>query len=84
LDGRYLDDSSGLVSKLDGTIFDPLISVFVEEPNTWSNASWAWASGLFALFLLIIICICSSCMPTKNRDRKNRKRVPRSDELGYY
>lgn len=76
LEDRYLQDSDDLVSILDSTIFDPLIAVFVDEPNTWTNASWAWASGLFALFLLIIICICSSCMPSKHRG----KRVRRSDE----
>jgi len=80
LDGKYLDDSDGLISQLEKTIFDPLIAVFVDEPNTWSNASWAWASGLLALFLLVIICICTSCMP--ERKRKRRKRIARSDD--YY
>jgi len=77
LEDRYLNDSDDLVSKLDRTIFDPLIAVFVDEPNTWTSASWAWASGLFALFLLVIICICSSCMPSR---RKRGKRVRRSDD----
>jgi len=76
LDGRYLDDSSGLLDDLEDTIFDALIAVFVDEPNTWSNASWCWASGLFILFLLIIFCICSSCISSKSQ----MKRIPRSDE----
>ena len=78
LDGKYLQDSDGLVSRLERTIFDPLIAVFVDDPSTWSNTSWAWASNFFALFLLIVICLCSSCMPTKKR--KRRKTVRRSDD----
>jgi len=76
LDGRYLDDSSELIDDIEDTYFDPLIAVFIDDPSTWNNASWAWASGLFMLFLLIILCICSSCIPA----RRGRKRIPRSDD----
>ena len=47
LDDKYLDKSDGLISQLEKTIFDPLIAVFVNKPNIWSSASWAWASLLY-------------------------------------
>lgn len=73
--GSYLDDDTGLFDNLDENFFDPLIAVFVDHPDTWTTGSWAWAAGLFVLFLLMILCICSSFWPQKASSRT--KRVPR-------
>lgn len=78
LDGKYLDDSSELVNTIKRGFFAPLVSVFTDDPNSWSTTTWAWASGLFVVLLLLVLCICSSFWPKK----KNRRKVPRSDE--YY
>jgi len=66
-DGKYLDDSDGLFSDLEPGFFDPLVSVFVDHPDQWTTASWAWAAGLFVILLLMVLCICSSCWPKRRR-----------------
>lgn len=72
LDGSYLADSSALKDLLNESFFDPLVSVFVDHPDTWTTASWAWAAGLFIIFLLMILCICASFWPQKKKRRKPR------------
>jgi hypothetical protein len=67
--GDFLDDSSGLFDNLEQNFFDPLIAVFVDHPDAWTTASWAWAAGLIAIFLILLLCICSSLWPTP-RQRK--------------
>jgi len=69
-DGRYIDDSSLLKSFLRKGIFDSLVAVFVDHPDKWTTASWAWAGGLFVLLLLMILCICSSVWPSKKPRRR--------------
>lgn len=76
-DGKYLEDSSGLLSDLNEGFFDPLVSVFVDHPDQWTTASWAWAAGLFVILLLMILCICSSFWPQKKGSRKGRGRYGR-------
>ena len=63
------------VPSLKTNFFEPLIAVFVDHPDTWTTASWAWAAALFVVFLLMILCICSSFWPEKQK--KPRKRGQR-------
>lgn len=71
LNGKYLRDGAGLTDTLKTNFFEPLIAVFVDHPDTWTTASWAWAAALFVVFLLMILCICSSFWPEK--EKKQRK-----------
>jgi hypothetical protein len=66
-DGKYLDDSNGLFNDLQQGFFDPLVSVFVDHPDTWTTASWAWLAGLIALFVIMLLCIASSFWPKGKR-----------------
>jgi hypothetical protein len=68
--GDFLDDSSGLFDNVEQNFFDPLIKIFVDHPDTWSSASWAWAAGLIAIFLILLLCICSSLWPTAGNYNK--------------
>ncbi len=70
LDGKYLRDGKGLTDNLKTNFFEPLIAVFVDHPDTWTTASWAWAAALFVVFLLMILCICSSFWPEKKKKSK--------------
>ncbi|KAL3789701.1 hypothetical protein ACHAWO_001049 [Cyclotella atomus] len=74
LDGKYLRDGSGLTDKIKTSFFEPLIAVFVDHPDTWTTASWAWAAALFVVFLLMILCICSSFWPEKEKKSPQMKR----------
>ena len=76
LDGKYLRDGNSLTDTLKTNFFEPLIAVFVDHPDTWTTASWAWAAALFVVFLLMILCICSSFWPEKQK-KKPRKRGQR-------
>lgn len=73
LDGKYLRDGSGLTDKIKTSFFEPLIAVFVDHPDTWTTASWAWAAALFVVFLLMVLCICSSFWPEKEKKRPQMK-----------
>ena len=77
LDGKYLRDGTGLKDTIQTNFFEPLIAVFVDHPDTWTTASWAWAAALFVTFLLMILCICSSFWPEKNVDMEPLKRQRR-------
>ena len=66
-DGKYLDDSTGLVNDIEEGFFDPLVAVFVDHPDKWTTASWAWAGGLIALFVVLMLCICSAFWPESKR-----------------
>mmetsp|Transcript_13379 Transcript_13379/g.28402 ORF Transcript_13379/g.28402 Transcript_13379/m.28402 type:complete len:825 (+) Transcript_13379:50-2524(+) len=81
LDGKYLSDSTGLVDDLKEGFFDPLVAVFVDNPDTWTTSSWAWAAGLFVIFLLMLLCICSSFWPRKGIRR--RKKNFNSSSAGF-
>lgn len=70
LDGKYLKDGTGLSDTIQSNFFEPLIAVFVDHPDTWTTASWAWAAALFVVFLLMILCICSSFWPEKKKTKK--------------
>lgn len=72
--GDFFLDSSGLLSNLEENFFDPLLSVFVDHPDKWTNASWAWAAGLLTLVLIMLICIGSSCWPQKEKKIEVSKR----------
>jgi Leishmanolysin len=64
-DGGYLDDGSGLLDNLEENFFDPLVAVFVDHPDKWTTASWAWAAGLVSICIVLLLCICSSFWPQK-------------------
>lgn len=66
-DGGFLDDSSGLKNNVEQNFFDPLVAVFVDHPDKWTTASWAWAAGLLAIFLILLLCICSSMCSGRNK-----------------
>lgn len=66
-DGGYLNDAGGLINNLEEKFFDPLIAVFVDHPDAWTTASWAWAAGLIAVFFILMLCICSSVFPQRPR-----------------
>jgi hypothetical protein len=65
-----LDDSSGLVDDIEEGFFDPLVAVFVDHPDKWTTASWAWAGGLIALFVVMLLCIASSFWPQGQRHKQ--------------
>jgi len=65
--GTFLDNSGGLANNLQKSFFDPLIAVFVDHPDKWTTASWAWAAGLLVLLLVMLLCICSSFWPTPKK-----------------
>ena len=62
-DGGFLGDSSGLSNNAEQNFFDPLVAVFVDPPDKWTSASWAWAAGLITVLLILLLCICSSFWP---------------------
>jgi len=57
--------------------FDPLISVFVDAPQSWDTVTWAWAAGLLALLLMMVICVCLSFCPEKKYSKGRRKKSSR-------
>ena len=61
--GDYLDNAGGLFNNAQQNFFDPLVSVFVDNPDKWTSASWAWAAGLLTVFLVMLLCICSTFWP---------------------
>jgi hypothetical protein len=69
-DGGFLKDATGLFDNLEENFFDPLIAVFVDHPDKWTTASWAWSAGLIVIFLVLLLCICSSFWPQKKRRPK--------------
>ncbi|EEC51060.1 predicted protein [Phaeodactylum tricornutum CCAP 1055/1] len=69
-EGDFLDDSSGLFDNLEENFFDPLLVVFIDHPNKWTGASWAWATGLITMCLILLLCICSSFMPQRKSKAK--------------
>ena len=85
LDGKYIEDSSGLINVDVKGFFDDLIAVFVDDPDEWNTASWCWASGLFGLFLVLVLCICSTFWPKKrNRQRYDDMRRQRRRRDGRF
>jgi cbb3-type cytochrome oxidase subunit 3 len=73
-DGKWLEDSSGLLDNLQSSFLDPLVAVFVSHPDDWETASYAWCAGLLVIFLAMICCICSSCWPGKKEQYDRRSR----------
>jgi hypothetical protein len=69
-DGDFLEDSTGLFDNLEENFFDPLIAVFVDHPDKWTTASWAWAAGLLTVFLVMLLCICSTFWPQSKSSKK--------------
>lgn len=66
-DGGFLQNAGGLLDNLEENFFDPLIKVFVDHPDAWTTASWAWAAGLLVIFFILLLCICSSVIPQRPR-----------------
>lgn len=66
-DGDFLRDGSGLFDNLEENFFDSLVAVFVDNPDAWTTASWAWAAGLVTILLILLLCICSSFWPQRRR-----------------
>eukprot|EP00977_Amphora_coffeiformis_P009120 scaffold2069_cov187-Amphora_coffeaeformis.AAC.37 len=73
-DGGFLADGSGLFDNLEENFFDPLIAVFVDDPDLWTTASWAWAAGLLTICAILLLCICSSFWPQGGGRRKTSSR----------
>jgi len=63
--GDFLDDATGLFDNLEEDFFDPMIAVFVDHPDKWTTSSWAWAAGLFTVFLIMLLCVCSAFWPER-------------------
>ena len=61
--GDYLDDAGDLFDNIEEQFFDPLVAVFVDHPDKWTSASWAWGAGLLTVFLVMLLCICSTFWP---------------------
>jgi len=72
-DGGFFQDSSDLLNNLEENFFDPLVAVFVDHPDKWTSASWAWAAGLLVLFLVMMLCICSSFWPQPTKRSATRR-----------
>ena len=72
-DGDFLDNADGLFDNIEEDFFDPLVAVFVDHPDKWTSASWAWGAGLLTVFLIMLLCICSTFWPEENKDAKNRE-----------
>ena len=65
--GDFMDDATGLFDNVQEDFFDPLVAVFVDHPDKWTSSSWAWAAGLFTVFLVMLLCICSTFWPESNK-----------------
>jgi hypothetical protein len=76
LDGKYIANGDALGSTENKGFFDSLKSVFTDDPNTWSTASWIWASAIFVIFLLLVLCVFSTLCCS--RERKLDKQTPLS------
>mmetsp|Transcript_34793 Transcript_34793/g.72959 ORF Transcript_34793/g.72959 Transcript_34793/m.72959 type:complete len:892 (+) Transcript_34793:497-3172(+) len=72
-DGDFLDDADGLLDNIEEDFFDPLVAVFVDHPDKWTSASWAWGAGLLTIFLVMLLCICSTFWPENSADAKNKQ-----------
>lgn len=72
-DGEYLQDSSKLKDTYKEDWLEPLVKVFVDDPEYWTEASWGWAAGLFCILLLLIFCVCSSFWPSRNTPDRRYK-----------
>ncbi len=80
-DGDFIDNGGDLLDNIEEDFFDPLVAVFVDHPDKWTSASWAWGAGLLTVFLIMLLCICSTFWPEKKgkelefeefyRDKKN-------------
>lgn len=72
LNGKYIADGDALGSSKNTGFLDPLRRVFTDDPNTWSTASWIWASAIFVVFLLLVLCVFSTlcCSRNKKEDRQ--------------
>jgi len=49
---------------------DPLISVFLDSPQTWSKTTWGLAAGGIFLFFKIVICILYSFCIVRNPSKE--------------
>jgi hypothetical protein len=67
LDGKYIANGDGLGSSENSNFFDALKRVFTDDPNTWTTASWIWASAIFVFFLLLVLCVFSTLCCSRNR-----------------
>jgi FtsZ-interacting cell division protein ZipA len=79
--GDFFDNGSGLFDDIEEDFFDPLIAVFVDHPDKWTTASWAWAAGLIVVFLVMLGCIFSAFWPEKDGKsplKRNRGAAPAS------
>ena len=76
--GDFFEDAGGLLNDLEQDFFDPLISVFVDHPDKWTTSSWAWAAGLFTVFLIMLLCVCSTFWPESNNKKSQNKDLTRS------
>jgi len=83
-DGGFLDNDGNLLDNLEENFFDPLLAVFVDHPDKWTTASWAWAVGLTAVGLILLLCVCSSLCPDRNSKGRSagiRRRDPNANRV---
>ena len=64
-DGDFIDNGGDLLDNIEEDFFDPLVAVFVDHPDKWTSASWAWGAGLLTVFFMMLLCICSTFWPDK-------------------
>jgi hypothetical protein len=85
LDGKYIANGDGLGSSSNKGFFDALKKVFTDDPNTWSTASWIWASAIFVIFLLLVLCVFSTlcCSRTKKIEKQTPLAYTERD-YGYH
>jgi len=77
--GDFFDDAGGLLDDIEEDFFDPLVAVFVDHPDKWTSASWAWGAGLLTIFLVMLLCVCSTFWPENDSKNKELTRSYRRD-----
>lgn len=77
--GDFFDDAGGLLDDIEEDFFDPLVAVFVDHPDKWTSASWAWGAGLLTIFLVMLLCVCSTFWPESDSKNKELTRSYRRD-----
>jgi len=75
IDGKYLDDPSGLLIDLPEKFLDPLFDVFRLSYSEWSTASCIWAGGLCVMFVLMVSLIFSCFCRRKEKIQAQKEQV---------
>jgi len=71
LKGDWIENSEDLKDKIrDGRFFDPLIKIFLDDPQNWTKDSWVWAIGLMIIVGVLFLCFCSSFFQENKKMKK--------------